>query len=79
MVQIVNMSRDPRVVLPKTVPLSASMQAEAFFRMLCQEHGGNCDVLLNELIVLLDGERYAANRMVTADSRIYVLPVATAG
>ena len=79
MVRIINMSHHPRAVLPEEVPLEEAMDAREFLENLCASYAADIDVLLNKLVILIDGARLKEDSAVTCDSKIYILPAATMG
>lgn len=79
MVQIINMSHHPRVVLPEDVPLDEPMEAVEFLENLCEIYQADRQVLFQKLIILVDGERLKGECLVSDGSKIYILPAATMG
>ena len=79
MVTIIDMSHHPRVKLPNETIAEGTMNAREFLIDLCETYAVDPAILLEKLVILVDGERLKQDTLVHDNSKIYILPAATMG
>lgn len=79
MVEIIDISRHPKVNLPQEVELNEEMNAFRFIEELGSEYDVDTDILFKKMCLILDGERVTENSIVKDGSRLYILAPAVGG
>lgn len=79
MVEIINISRHPKVNLPQEVELNQEKNAFRFIEELGAEYDVDTNILFNRMCLILDGERVTEKSIVKDGSRLYILAPAVGG
>ena len=78
MVEIMNITHHPKVILPRQVEIEQPVNARQFLMDLCDAHGVAQDLVMKRCI-LVDSERLRDDTIVEQNSRIYILQAPVGG